>query len=190
MSAAGFVLVGGKSRRMGRDKALLPWKSGLLVEDLAGRLRKVVDQVTLLGAPERYGHLGFRCLADLRPGLGPLAGIETALASGQAEWNLVLACDVPNVGVDHLRALYRTAECSGNARCVVTVDADGALQPLCAMYRDTCLPTVQQALNTNQLCLMDVVERLGAGKVFCPSRLHNVNTEEDWNAVRFADVHS
>ena len=79
MQAAGFVLVGGQSSRMGRDKARLRIGSGLLVEDVAGKLASCTASVTLVGPPERYADLPFECLPDLRPGLGPLAGIEAAL---------------------------------------------------------------------------------------------------------------
>src|SRR5437762_8761701 len=83
MKAAGFVLVGGHSSRMGRDKALLPLDSGLLIEKLAAMVAAVVGTVALIGEPERYKHLGLECLPDLRPGMGPLAGIEAALESGR-----------------------------------------------------------------------------------------------------------
>jgi molybdenum cofactor guanylyltransferase len=84
MQSAGFVLVGGDSSRMGRDKALLPLKSGLLIDEVAGKVADACGTAALIGEPERYRHLGIDCLADLRPRMGPLAGIETALDSGAA----------------------------------------------------------------------------------------------------------
>jgi molybdenum cofactor guanylyltransferase len=85
MQTAGFVLVGGDSSRMGRDKALLPLKSGLLIHELAGKVADASGTAALIGEPARYRHLEIDCLADLRPGMGPLAGIETALESGRGE---------------------------------------------------------------------------------------------------------
>ena len=92
---AGFVLVGGNSTRMGRDKAQLPLHGRTLVEHIAGAVAEAAGSVTLIGAPERYPDLGIRMLPDSRPGAGPLGGICTALASTDAEWNLIVACDMP-----------------------------------------------------------------------------------------------
>src|SRR6185437_4100723 len=97
MQRAGFILTGGRSSRMGSDKALFPWHGTTVVEHLSGMVASVAGSSTLVGHPERYSHLGLPCLADLRPECGPLSGIETALAGTSAEWNLILACDVPEV---------------------------------------------------------------------------------------------
>lgn len=188
MQAAGFVLVGGNSRRMGRDKALLPWHSGVLVEHIATRLGSVLKEVTLVGDPSRYAHLPLPCLPDLRPGLGSLAGIETALLASLAEWNLIVACDMPDLADHHLTRLLERAGQSG-AKCLVTIDASGAIHPLCAMYRKTCLPVIQRALDAKSLRLMPVIEELHAEFVHSPAPIPNVNTPEEWEAVRSKHVY-
>jgi molybdopterin-guanine dinucleotide biosynthesis protein A len=93
IARAGFVLVGGNSSRMGRDKARLPFHGTTLVEHVASTVADAAGSVTLVGAPERYASLGFPMLVDSRTGAGPLAGIHTALASSPAAWNLIVACD-------------------------------------------------------------------------------------------------
>ena len=187
MQTAGFVLVGGKSRRMGQDKALLPWGGGALVQDIAAKVATVSGSVALIGAPHRYGDFGFSCLEDLRPGLGPLSGLETALQIGRAEWNLIVACDMPNIGIEDLQRLCKTAEMS-EADCVVTADVDGRIHPLCALYRDRCLPTVQKALDSNKLRVMDFVHSLVVEYVYTSASIQNVNTSKEWDMVRAADV--
>ncbi|MBV9265741.1 MAG: molybdenum cofactor guanylyltransferase, partial [Acidobacteriaceae bacterium] len=137
MHAAGFVLAGGQSRRMGRDKAMLPWGSGVLLEDVAKRVAVAAGNVAVVGDPAAYGHLGIECLADLHPGLGPLSGIEAALASNRGTCNLIVACDMPGLPVEHLRALLRAAR-EGVSRCVVTIDGAEKIHPLCAVYFDNC----------------------------------------------------
>src|ERR1700761_7300390 len=81
VNTAGFVLVGGRSSRMGRDKALLPSGSGTLVKEIADSVAAVSGNVALIGRPESYRSLGYDCLEDICPGLGPLSGIHTALHS-------------------------------------------------------------------------------------------------------------
>lgn len=186
MLTAGFVLVGGQSRRMGRDKALLPWNSGVLVEDIAGKLSAVADSVALVGDPARYAHLNYPCIPDLRTGLGPLSGIEAALDSARAELNLILACDMPEVEAAHLRRLLCVAVGSGED-CIMSQDVSGVTHPLCAVYRSTCLPVIRKALDEGRLKLMSVVEELQAKVISVASPICNINTVEEWNALRSTD---
>ena len=166
---------------MGRDKALLRWNSHALAEDVARKVRSVAGNVALVGKPERYGALGLECLPDLRPGLGPLAGIEAALASGRAELNLIAACDMPGLQTVWLRVLVRQASEMG-ARCVVIRDGHGVVHPLCGVYRGDCLPVVQRALDEQRLRVQDVTAELRAAIVEIESSLLNLNTPQDWAA--------
>jgi molybdopterin-guanine dinucleotide biosynthesis protein A len=142
-SRAGFVLAGGASRRMGRDKALLPWNGATLVEHVAAQVREAVGSVTLVGHPERFGALPLPAIPDLRPDSGPLAGIEAALLASDADWNLVVACDMPAITAKILRYLLDHA----HADCLVPVSASGRLHPLCAVYHRRCGPVFAAALD-------------------------------------------
>ncbi len=143
---AGFVLTGGASRRMGRDKALLEWDGATLVGCIASRVREAAGSVTLAGHPERYSALGLPAIADRRQDAGPLAGIEAALAATVADWNLIVACDMPGVTAAFLEALLDAAEHS-DADCLVPVAPDGRPQPLCAVYHRRCLEPFAEALD-------------------------------------------
>ncbi len=183
MRAAGFVLVGGRSSRMGQDKAFLPLNSRSLVENVAGRVAAAAGNIALVGAPERYRHLGLDCLADLRPGLGPLAGIEAALESRRGEFNLIVACDMPDLQTNLLGRLLREAEASG-AECVATRDASGAVHPLCAVYRSSCLAAVRRALDLSCLRLRDMVRDLRTVILDAGEIVSNVNTPQEWAALQ------
>lgn len=179
MQAAGFVLVGGKSSRMGRDKALLPGRSRYLVEEVADAVEAVVGNVVLVGEPNRYRALNYRCIADLRPDLGPLSGIETALASTRSELNLVLACDMPAIDGAQLNALLERAAQSPSP-CVATRDAQGRVHPLCAVYKREGLPVVRRRLDEGRLALIDLLEELQAEYVPFHGVVANLNTPDDW----------
>lgn len=131
----GYVLAGGKSTRMRRDKALLPWYHRHLFVHLIEVLRPHCDGVALLGEnrPE-FG--GYRVLADAFPAMGPLGGILSALREPGPDWRLVVSCDTPFVDdalIDDLVARARAA--SGEAvDLVVPETPDGRLQPLCALW--------------------------------------------------------
>src|SRR5882724_876980 len=107
---AGFVLAGGQSRRMGRNKALLDYGDGTLVQAVAFEVLKAAGSVALLGDPALYGHLGIRVVPDVIPGCGPMSGLHAALlAAGGAEWILIVACDLPNIESSFLRSLIDAA---------------------------------------------------------------------------------
>jgi molybdopterin-guanine dinucleotide biosynthesis protein A len=182
MSSAGFVLVGGQSRRMGQNKALLPWKTGLLVEFVASAVREAAGSVALIGTPERYSAVPLPAFPDLRPNNGPLGGLETLLRLGSAELNLVCACDMPCVSTGQLRALLQEAQRS-EADCLVAVDANDRWHPLCAVYRSSCLPGVERALDEGRLKLLDLVRELKAQPFLMADPVHNVNTIDDWASV-------
>ena len=178
MQAAGFVLVGGRSSRMGQDKARLRIGTRLLVEDIAGKVANATGRVTLVGPPERYADLAFECLPDLRHGLGPLAGIETALASGYGDLNLITGCDMPDLATEWLEKLVTIARRT-RALCVVTRDAAGKVHPLCAVYRTQCLPFVRRALAARQLKLFDFIRGLPVIEMHASHVIGNLNTPQE-----------
>src|SRR5579863_9914547 len=193
----GFVLTGGRSSRMGRDKALLPvvgsanegpaaggWTAGgkTLVEQIAARVRAAAGSVTLIGSPERYGNLGLPVAADLIEDCGPIGGVYTALKICSAPWNLIVACDMPSVTAGFLRGLLEAAR-NADAECVVPETASG-LHPLCAVYHRRALPALQYALDHKFLKMHDLMKSLGAVAlpVSGAALLENVNTPIEWSA--------
>jgi len=182
ISRAGFVLVGGLSSRMGRDKALLPFEGSTLAGEVASRVRLAAGNVALIGPPHRYAALGFPVTADLVEGCGPLGGVYTALRITQAEWNLIVACDMPAVTADFLRDLLERAEASA-AECMVPESATG-LDPLCAVYHRRCLAAAEDALRRKSFTMHDFVSSLRTATWSVPDRsaLENVNTPDQWGS--------
>src|ERR1700678_91181 len=113
VGSAGYVLVGGRSSRMGRDKAPLPFRGGALAQSVAQAVSEAAGSAILVGDPVRYAGLGYAAIADLYPGEGPLGGILTALLNTSADWNLITACDMPQLDPEALRGLLKTAAESG-----------------------------------------------------------------------------
>src|SRR5947209_14095141 len=183
MHVAGYVLVGGRSSRMGHDKARLrlPAHHLLLVESVAAKVQKVAGNVTLIGNPAAYRDLALECLPDLRSGVGPLAGIEAALAAQRAELNLIVACDMPGLRSEWLTQLLVSAEAS-NRLCVAAEDVEGRVHPLCAVYHRTCLAAIRAALAAGHLRLMDLIDSLDADTIKFETVIHNVNTPEEWES--------
>jgi molybdopterin-guanine dinucleotide biosynthesis protein A len=182
--AAGFVLTGGASTRMGRDKALLPMGGRTLVEQVAEAVREAAGSATLVGAPDRYWALGLPAVADTLEPCGPLGGILTALRYTNSDWNLVVACDLPGAGAELLKELLGAAR-AADADALVPVGASGLPEPLCAVYHRRAAAAIEAALRRGVRKVTEALEglRVESYAVGDAGAFHNLNTPEDWAAA-------
>jgi molybdopterin-guanine dinucleotide biosynthesis protein A len=141
---AAFVLAGGESSRMGRDKALMNLNGAPLVVGAVRLAASIAPGAAVIGAAERLAGLGLTVLPDDYPGAGPLGGIATALRSTAAPWNLILACDLPYLTKLWLEYLYNRALAS-RLDVVLPMNDRGA-EPLCAVYHKRCEPQIRAAI--------------------------------------------
>jgi molybdopterin-guanine dinucleotide biosynthesis protein A len=184
MHWAGFVLAGGRSARMYRDKALLPRGPGTLLESVARQLQQAVNKVAVIGDPLQYARFGYPVYSDFIPGCGPISGLHTALCVQAAEWNLIVACDMPRVASPLFKALRERAEmvAEPTAACVVPLSEAGELEPLCAAYHASCLPSVARALQEQRFKMKDLLTELQCVHLdgWPPPMFANINTPEEW----------
>jgi molybdopterin-guanine dinucleotide biosynthesis protein A len=177
----GFVLVGGKSLRMGRDKALLELNGRPLALRAADLLRPHVGAITFVGSLDQSISAGIPTLTDLFPGRGPLGGICTGLEKSHCDWNLFLACDMPFVEDSFVRFLAEHA--LGSAADAVVPKTSQSLEPLCAAYRRRCLPAIRQTLETSPAGVVDALKQFRV-EVITSAQLAALGLTEDM----FADV--
>lgn len=144
---AGLVLCGGQSRRMGRDKALIPWRGEPLVRRAALALSALCGDVRLAcGATARYGDQGFELVLDRVEGSGPLGGIEAALATlGPRDLLVCVACDMPELDPRVMRGLLERAIRQDLDVCCLATSA--GLEPLHSVWRGSMLAAVRTALD-------------------------------------------
>jgi molybdopterin-guanine dinucleotide biosynthesis protein A len=148
VSVVGFVVAGGRSLRMGRDKALLPWGETDLLEHALARLRLVTDDVRILSGPSpRYGGRGVPEVVDRIADAGPVAGLVAGLEESGGRPGLFVAVDLPFVPVPLLDRLAGLAE-SWDA--VVPLSARGA-EPLCAAYAPSCLEPIRRRVAAGEM---------------------------------------
>lgn len=180
---AGYVLAGGASRRMGRDKALLADGGEPLVVRVVNVVREAAGQCAVVAPVGRYEGLGVAVVSDLWPGEGPLGGILTALECGVAEWNLVVAVDMPFLETGYLRMLLDEAQRIG--RSLAPVHADGGLEPLCGVYHSGDLEKLRAFFAGGGRRVKDALREIEVATVPAVSTvLRNVNTPEQWEAAR------
>jgi len=181
MQVSGYVLAGGASSRMRQDKALLPYRGTTLAGHLARMVREDAGSVALIGDPHKYSGLGFPVFADQLPGCGPLGGLHTVLTISSSDWNLVIACDMPGISIDVLRTLVAGAGTSSK-NCLVALNADGEMEPLCAVYHRRCLAVVSQAIRGKRFKMKDLVAELDPLTIPVDrAALVNVNTPAEWS---------
>ena len=181
LDTSGFVLVGGRSSRMGVDKASMLFCGVPLARYIAGRLAPVVDSVALVGDPVKHADIWVPIVADEYPGAGPLGGVITALRFTKSTWNLVTACDLPAVDASTFEAIVSRAKKS-QAQCLIPVTPDGKEQVACAAYRSDCLASLVTQFNTGAKSLRAAVRALDAEywEVPVAARFVNINTPQDF----------
>jgi molybdenum cofactor guanylyltransferase len=184
-SLGGILLAGGQSRRMGRDKALLPWNGQPLIAHIADQMRPCVETL-IVGANDaaRYAFLGLRIVPDREPGQGPLMGLASCLAASRQELNLVVGCDMPWITPPLVAALLAQA---ADHDAVVPRSAAGP-EPLCALYRQSCLPAAEALLARGARRLGDLlatvrVRWIAAEDLPGTQWQRNLNTPEDYQAA-------
>lgn len=180
----GFILAGGRSSRMGRDKAQIPWGSGTLLSHACDRMQQVVAKTYIVGGAQSAGAAD-AVLTDSFIGCGPLAGIHSALKHAETDWSLVLAVDLPLVNSALLEFIAKSCKQANNA---VAIRLGEHFQPLCAAYHRRLFPEIEARLQAGDLSIHRLLEAPRTGIIeeqellsagFRAQMLLNVNTPED-----------
>jgi len=185
-----FVLAGGQSSRMGRDKAFLELDGQALIRRMLELTRAVAPVTRIVGNVEKFRAYA-EVVDDEFPGCGPLAGIQAALRASEEELNLILAVDMPFVAAEFLQYLVQQAAASD---ALVTVPrAEGRWQPLCAVYRHAFAETAEQSLREGKYKIDPLFQRVKVFSIeepelrergFTAEMFRNLNTPEDWRSAQ------
>lgn len=140
------IQAGGESRRMGQDKALIPFLGKTMIERVIERVSHLADEVLITtNRPQNYAHLGFALYPDVIPGRGALGGLYTALSVANQPLVAVVACDMPFVSSE-LLAFERDLLLENQYDAAIPFTASGT-EPFHAVYRKLgCLPAIERAI--------------------------------------------
>ncbi len=188
-----FILAGGKSERMGQDKATMRLASGrTLLENALAIAGAITGQVGIVGPRQKYASYAWagEIVEDVFTDRGPLGAIHAALSATTTEWNIILAVDLPGVTSPLLEWILKTAR---QAESQVTVASiAGGLQPLCAVYRKSFRTRAEHALRDghnkvdasfDRASLRILAEQEVRSAGFSPEMFANVNTPEEFQKL-------
>jgi molybdopterin-guanine dinucleotide biosynthesis protein A len=193
MSAAplyGLVLAGGRSTRMQRDKASLDYAGKPQLVRAMELIAPLVTRAFVSVRPDQLHEpqrSAFDTVADLQPGLGPLAGIQAALRAHPDHAWLVLACDLPFLSAPTLQHLL-ARRASARMATAYRSQWDGLPEPLCAIYEPACAPSIEAWIEQGQRCPRGWLSSADVELLDLPEAhaLDNVNTAQEYTAARAA----
>ncbi|MED3561028.1 molybdenum cofactor guanylyltransferase [Bacillus xiapuensis] len=157
--AAVIILSGGKSSRMGTNKALLKINEKTNIERIVEELHGFFAEIILVtNHPDDYRFLVVKLVPDQFPGLGPLAGLQAGLSASTHEVNVVVACDMPFIS----GSLAEKIAAKNDGFDAVIPVIDGKKQPLFAVYHKRILPVIAESLEKGKLRMTELFEKLHA----------------------------
>lgn len=176
------LTAGGQSSRFGTDKALAQWRGKPLLAHAAQSFPPEWTRRVLIAPPGKYALSGWETRPDLRPGLGPLAGLETALHAARGGWVAFAGVDNPCLTPDYWQTLF--AAVTPGVLSVQALSPERGPQPLGALYHAELLPRVTELLDAGErrLRLAAPPERVLTVPVR-PEFFRNVNRVEDLEAL-------
>jgi len=184
---SGFVLAGGKSSRMSRDKALLDFRGQPLLTHMLELIKPFCDNTFISGNNPEYQLFGGKLIPDVYQDKGPISGIFSVLSSSQNEWNLIVSVDVPMVNHELLQYLIENR----NSYDAVVPVHSGGTEPLISLYHKRIVPIIQEMIQANDYKLMNLTRRINTNHVDCnelvcryPHLFLNVNKLDDYQAIQ------
>jgi molybdopterin-guanine dinucleotide biosynthesis protein A len=183
------ILAGGKSRRMGRNKALLHFRGKPLITRVYEAVHPLFEDIFLVTDNSGlFDAVPCPKIPDRVPGKGPISGVDAALRHSRNPYVLVVGCDAPFLSSS---LLERLAVETGEADLVIPIGPNGP-EPLCAVYGKECLPLIEESLRTGDCSMMSLIGRLRRREVsreevaaIDPGFLsfRNVNTPRDFRML-------
>jgi len=175
MNVCGIVLAGGKSTRMGKDKAMLQSGSETMLMRAVKEMFKFTDQVIIAShSGERYSIPGAIEVKDRYAGQGPLAGIHAGLTATEREYAFVVAVDMPFFRADLARFLLERKE----GYDVVVPVVGGYAEPLCAVYSRRCIGPIEELIERGRRKVVYLYDKVRVLKV----------KEEEWRKIADGSV--
>jgi molybdopterin-guanine dinucleotide biosynthesis protein A len=183
MQITGIILSGGKSTRMGTDKALLQIYGKTLLESAIELCRSVCDDILISSNNSEHEKFGLQIIPDEIKNCGPIGGIYSCLKKSETDWNFIISVDSAFVTKDFVEFLISEI---GDFDAIIPIHTNGK-EPLIAMYHKNCISLIREKIELNDLKMQILVTELntkfievGAWIERFPELFHNINRPEDF----------
>lgn len=183
---SGFILAGGKSRRMGTDKALLTFQEEPLLLHMVKLIEPFCDNLAISGQSSDYSVFGIEMVPDSYSDCGPIAGIFSALNYSVSDWNLFVSVDVPFVNEELLLYLISNI---GEYDCIIPQHIFG-VEPLIGLYNRRTLSVIEEMIKSGDYRLTNLLSKLNVRYLDCnhlikkyPRLFMNINRMEDYQSI-------
>ncbi len=174
----GVILSGGKSSRMGQNKALLKLGEERAIERVARQMKSLFSEVLLItNQPTEYKFLALPTFPDLYNNCGPLGGIHSALVHAQTSKVFIISCDMPMMTAEIIDAILNFP----SIRPIVVPVTEGLVQQICGIYSKACLPVLEQMLKGKKYKVMNLLDEMGAEIIEMNKLLPNYNSNSFFN---------
>jgi len=183
----GFVTAGGRSSRMGRDKAWLELGGRPMISHVIEALGLVVREIAIIANRGEYRTLGLPVIRDQNIGIGPIEAVRTAMAASLYDRIILVGCDLPFVTDDLFKFLLGQA---AEHQSVVPLGPDREPEPLCAVYAKSSLAEVERMIEAGQFKISPLFDRVDT--LFVPFEdlsglsgaslfFQNINTPDEYH---------
>lgn len=187
-----IILAGGKSKRMGKEKALLHIGEKTLIEIMLDKLKTLFSDIIIsTNSPENFSFLKIRMIEDYYKNVGPLGGIHAGLTESETEKNFIISCDLPLMSTEMIEYL-----CNFNSNKKIIVCKSGDyIEPTVGIYSREILEDIEVILNLNlqqglqakDISIHNAIEKIGADIIdatklpfYNEDLFYNMNTFEDY----------
>lgn len=178
MNLTGIILAGGKSTRMGQEKALIRFEGGRLIQRSLSILDHFCDSMLISSNNRALGIFGCAVVEDDYHGIGPIAGLSAALKASQDEHHLVIPCDTPFVSTRLYKKILRHAD---DYEVVIAGTEDGYTEPIIGYYHRSTLDILEKQIQNGMYKLHDALDLMnGKVEIFKDKHLFtNINSPDD-----------
>lgn len=180
----GIILAGGKSRRMGTDKAFLSYKNKPLIAHVIAALEPVTSEIMIISDSPKYDVFNKTRKQDLIKNAGPLAGLYTGLYHSETPYNLVLGCDTPLVNRTLFDLLFENVSENYD---IIQLASRQSTMPLLALYKKTCMHQCLELLEKGERRLQESVATFSTKTVGLSETqerfILNINTPKDLQSL-------
>lgn len=205
MNIGCVILAGGKSTRMGTDKALLKYEGKYFIEQISDELLWFEERIVARGNNCNFSktiETMWKVIPDFYPDHGPIGGLHAALSTCRSEALFVVTCDMPLVKSELARRLCAVMQTADTGEmwedmdgehveaydAVISVGDDGKIHPLCGVYRKSVLPILEEQIVSGQNRVMEALKKMRVKYVTIDSsveaqQLSNINTPKDYEKL-------